>query len=298
MTDGGKEPTIAHPARWAIGRVERSGWFVTRTTWHLGDGTAVRWASRAARRRGRVEVQDAEGHVTGIVEAEPATARRLGRVNVVAAVSFVLGGSLFAIGPVMAEVGTAAAQRIDLVFLVGGLFFSLGGFASVLQATNAPTDIDEQGSLRSPGWRWWGWKPNDIGWLSALVLFVGTLFFFVSLVAAFAEDLTVRQTNGWIWVPDMVGCVCFLVSGHLAMVEVCHGWPGLRLDDFGWWIVAINQVGSVLFFLAGVAAYTLPSTSTVIDLGLVNWGTCAGAVCFVAGGVLQFIERPSPSDLG
>lgn len=124
------------------------------------------------------------------------------------------------------------------------------------------------------------------------VLFAGTLFFGVSLVAAFASDLTARQSNGWIWLPDMLGCICFLVSGHLALVEVCHGRIGVRPHELGWWVVAVNQVGSVFFFLAGLAAFTRPATSTVVDLGLVNWGTFVGAVCFVAGGALQLGERP------
>ena len=63
----------------------------------------------------------------------------------------------------------------------------------------------------------------------------------------------------------------------------------------GWWVVAVNQVGSVLFFLAGLAAYTRPSTSTVINLGVVNWGTFLGALCFVAGGVIQAFDRPEAS---
>ena len=79
--------------------------------------------------------------------------------------------------------------------------------------------------------RWWGFLPHQRGWLSAVVLFVGTLLFAVSLVAAFAEGLTPRQSNGWIWLPDMLGCVCFLVSGHLAMLEVCHGHIGVRAHE-------------------------------------------------------------------
>ncbi len=294
VTDEGSSGlAVTHPARWVLGRIERSAWFVTRISWHLGDGSTVRWASRTARRRGRVELRDAAGASLGVVEAEPATARRLARANIVAAVSFVLGGTFFAVGPLLAEVGSSSVHRIDVVYLVGGVFFSLGGLVSVLQALNSPTEIDDLGALSAPRWRWWGWRPGEIGWLSAAVLFAGTLFFGVSLVAAFAQDLTARQTNGWIWLPDMVGCVCFLVSGHLALVEVCHGRPGVRLHDLGWWIVAVNQLGSVLFFLAGIAAFTRPATSTAINLGLVDWGTFAGAVCFVIGGALQLVERPA-----
>lgn len=285
---------IAHPAHWVLGRVEGTGWFATRMTWHLGDGSTIRWASRTVRRRGRVEVREADGSVRGVVEAEPATARRLTRVNTVASIAFILGGALFALGPLLAELEVGTVRQIDLGYLVGGAFFSLGGYASVVQAANMPSSIDELGATSSERWTWWAWRPRQIGWLSVAVLFVGTLFFAVSLVAAFASDLTARQSDGWIWLPDMIGCVCFLVSGHLAMVEVCHGLIGFRFRELGWWIVAVNQLGSGLFFLAGLAAFVRPATSTVVNLGLVNWGTCAGAVCFVVGGVLRLLERPAP----
>ena len=260
--------------------------------WDRVDGSSVHWASRTARRRARVELRDASGGLTGVVAAETATARRLARINIIAGVAFVIGGSLFALGPLLAELGIGSVRAVDTVYLVGGVFFSLGGYASVVQASNAPTVIDETGAMSKVSWTWWAWRPREIGWLSVAVLFAGTLFFGVSLVSAFASDLTARQSDGWIWLPDIVGCVCFLVSGHLALVEVCHGHLGLRVGELGWWIVAVNQLGSVLFFLAGLAAFVRPATSTAVDLGLVNWGTFAGAVCFVVGGVLQLFERP------
>jgi hypothetical protein len=289
-------PEVARvrPARWVLHRVERTAWFTTRVTWRTPDGGTARWASRLARRRGRVELLDREGEPSGFVEATPATARRLGRANLVAATAFTLGGSLFAIGALLAQLDIGTLREVDTVYLVGGIFFSIGGYVSVVQATNTPMDMDEHGSLVSARWRWFGFEPRQIGWLSAAVLFAGTLFFFVSLVAAFAEDLTARQTDTWIWVPDIVGCVCFLVSGHLALVEVGHGRIWRVVNDLGWWIVGINQVGSILFFLAGLAAFTRPATSTAIDVGLVNWGTFAGAGCFAVGGVLQMFERPTP----
>jgi hypothetical protein len=59
--------------------------------------------------------------------------------------------------------------------------------------------------------------------------------------------------------------------------------------------VAVNQVGSSLFFLAGIAAFTRPATSSAVDIGLVNWGTFAGAVCFAIGGVIQLFDKPTPT---
>ena len=281
------------PGRWVVHEVEHFAGFTTRVTWELPDGGSALWSSRRARRRGTIELRGASGDVVSSVSAEPRTARRLDRTNWVAAVSFMIGGSLFSLGALFAQVDIGSTRTVDVVYLVGGVFFSLGGYASVVQASNAPTHVDENGSLASGRWRWWDLQPRNIGWLSAFVLFAGTLFFGLSLVAAFAVNLTVRQSNGYIWFPDIVGCVCFLASGHLAMLEVCHGRVGVRVHELGWWIVAVNQLGSVLFFLAGVAAFTRPATSDVISIGVVNWGTFLGAFCFVVGGVLQAFERPS-----
>jgi hypothetical protein len=58
-------------------------------------------------------------------------------------------------------------------------------------------------------------------------------------------------------------------------------------------VVAVNQLGSILFFLAGVAAFTRPATSRALDEGLVNWGTFAGAACFALGGVMQAFDKPT-----
>ncbi len=161
---------------------------------------------------------------------------------------------------------------------------------SILLVVNALRDERGAGTERM---RWWGYQPQRRDWRSAAVLFVGTLLFAVSLVAAFAEGLTPRQSNGWIWLPDILGCVCFLVSGHLAMLEVGAGHVVVRVHEIGWWVVAVNQLGSVLFFLAGIAAFTRPATSEVVDEGLVNWGTFAGAVCFAIGGVIQVFDKPT-----
>jgi len=220
-----------------------------------------------------------------------AGAMRVSHVNLVAAVAFILGGSLFALGALFAQLGVGSQVTVNVTYLVGGFFFSLGGFTSILLVVSMGSD--EHGRAEGGRIRWW--VPQQTGWLSAVVLFVGTLLFAVSLVAAFAAGLTPRQSNGWIWFPDICGCVCFLVSGHLALRDVCNGRIGVRVHNLGWWVVAVNQFGSILFFLAGIAAFTRPATSTAIDIGLVNWGTFAGAICFAAGGAIQTFDKPTPT---
>jgi hypothetical protein len=213
------------------------------------------------------------------VERGPAD--RLVRINLVVACSFVLGGGLFALGAVFAQLGVDLTT-VNVTYLVGGCFFSLGGYVSIVLATAG------SGVRQPPG-------GSRRAWRSAVVLFVGTVFFGVSLVAAFAGGLTPRQSNGWIWLPDITGCVCFLLAGHLAMLEVGDGRIRVRADVLGWWVVAVNQLGSVLFFLAGIAAFTRPATDQAINIGLVNWGTFAGAACFTLGGVIQAGDPPAPT---
>lgn len=220
--------------------------------------------------------------------------RRLVRINLVASCAFVVGGSLFAAGAYLAQRGEALVI-VNTTYLIGGFFFSLGAYASVLLVLNATQPPPGGSPSSSEAMRWWGRRPGRRDWRGAVVLFVGTLLFAVSLVAAFAAGLTPRQSDGWIWLPDMLGCVCFLVSGHLAMLEVGGGRVAVRPHDLTWWVVGVNQLGSVLFVLAGLAAFVRPATSTEVDAGLVNWGTFAGAVCFAVGGVIQSIDKPTPT---
>jgi threonine/homoserine/homoserine lactone efflux protein len=42
----------------------------------------------------------------------------------------------------------------------------------------------------------------------------------------------------------------------------------------------------VLFMIAAVASFVLPSTGSVLALAPVNWGTALGALCFFIGAVL------------
>lgn len=203
---------------------------------------------------------------------EAAAVRRARRLNRGAAASFVLGGTLFALGAALAQLEPGKQSTVNVTYLVGGVFFSLGGYVSILLA-----------------------EPHQRPWRSAVILFIGTLLFGTSLVAAFAAGLTPRQANDWIWLPDILGCICFLVSGHLALREAGGGRVRVRSHLTGWWVAAVNQLGSILFFLAGLASFIRPTTSHELDVSLVDWGTFAGAACFAAGGLVPAFDNPTPT---
>ncbi|OQD51735.1 hypothetical protein BM536_038450 [Streptomyces phaeoluteigriseus] len=270
---------------------EGAGPFTTRLTWVLADGGTAVWESRPARKRGLLSVRSAVGPEPHARRADSESIARLRRLNLLAAWAFAVGGALFGVGAGVAQFGSGDATGVWIYF-AGGLFFNTGGYASLLQAINAPRRDSEAGALAARGWRWWSYEPGRIDWLSTFLLFAGTLVFGINLLSSLLEGLSTQQTNRLIWAPDLVGCILFLISGHLALVEVCHGRPGVRPTDLGWWIVAVNQLGTVLFLGSALADFTRPATGSVLNTDITNWGTLVGALCFLVGGVLQSFEHP------
>ena len=278
---------------WMPSGADGAGPFTSRLTWGLPDGGEATWESRRARKRGAVKIR-ASGEAAQTLRAAPEIARRLVRVNWVAAIAFTIGGSLFAAGAWVAQLGSGDASTAASIYFAGGLFFNTGAYASLLGAINAPRSVGADGGLDAEAWRWWSYEPHRIDWLTTFVLLAGTIAFGISLADSFIEGLSGQQVNRLIWTPEMFGCILFLVSGHLAMAEVCHrSRPCLRRRDLAWAIVAINQIGSILFMVSALAAFIRPATDSVVNVDVANWGTLLGAACFAAGGVMQAFDRPA-----
>lgn len=266
------------------------GPFVSRVQWQNPDGGSATWESRTARKRGFIEVL--RDGIVHRVRARPALAIRLGRCNFVSGVSFFLGGGLFTLAAVLSEVGSTPALTLNWTFLAGGFFFSAGAYAALVQELNAPRGIGPDGTFTENRWRWWAYEPQRPGWVAAFLLFCGTVAFAISLLDVFINGLATKQINRLIWSPEMVGCVLFLLSGHIGLTEVCHGRFRLLPRSLGWWIAVMNQIGSWLFFASGLAAFVRPVTGTVISVSVINWGTALGAACFSLAGLAQLFERP------
>jgi hypothetical protein len=143
------------------------------------------------------------------------------------------------VGAGIARFGSGDATTCASVYFAGGLFFNTGGYVSLLQVINAPRHVPGgEGRLVTHGWHWWSYEPARVDWLSAFVLFAGTLVFAVDLLDSFLQGLSVQQINRLIWAPDVIGCVLFLVAGHLAFVEIFSStstpdWEPGRWDVWG-----------------------------------------------------------------
>ncbi len=217
-------------------------------------------------------------------------ASALRRTNAVAAAAFLVGGSLFAIGAALSQLHVGGPRLAAVVYLVGGVFFSTGGYSSVLLAINAP-HRRRDGTWAGDRWVWFAREPANIDYLAAAILFSGTIVFGINLVDSLIGELTPTQMDRLVWNPDIIGCSLFLIAGYFAMVDISGSWWRIRGENLGWWIVFVNQVGSVFFMVSGVASF-VRADGDMIAVNIANWGTLIGALCFAVAGVMQFFEAP------
>jgi hypothetical protein len=197
-------------------------------------------------------------------------------------VLFALGSSMFLIAAV-ASLGSSA-DWVGVTFFCGSIFFTA---ASAVQLA-AATEVPHRGlprPARRPG-RPRAWIPAAADWFSAVVQFPGTLLFNINTFAALNKGLSTDQTNVRVWVPDMIGSACFLLSSLIAFANLEHSWLSWRPGDLDWWIAGLNLLGSVAFGVAAIASLIRPATGFAVNDRVSAIGTAIGALCFLIGAVL------------
>jgi hypothetical protein len=186
---------------------------------------------------------------------------------------FAVGSLLFMLGAVPAYQQAAGAVAANATFFLGSLFFTAAGF------------IQLSLSGKRPPWHSTN-RPDSFDWWSAAVQFLGTVFFNASTLSALIVSANAASRLSGGWRPDAFGSVAFLVSSGLAVVATTQRdklWdPQARTWRCAW----LNLSGSVLFGLAAIGAYVVPSTGDLLSLFWANAGTFFGALCFFLGAVL------------
>jgi hypothetical protein len=172
------------------------------------------------------------------------------------ALGFGLGSACFAVASFASQWASAPRPAIGVTFFAGSLAFTA---AAALQLAHSSGAGDRRASL---------------------VQLVGTLFFNVSTFLAMERHLTARQDDLRVWVPDVVGSVCFLVASWLAFAAVRDGG-----HSRAWWIATVNLAGSVAFGVSAIASLVEPSDTEPVSAAIANATTTLGALCFLAGAV-------------
>jgi hypothetical protein len=194
------------------------------------------------------------------------------------ALAFAAGSACFLIGPFPGYVQLVGPVADAITFFVGSVLFTAGGALQVWLA--APHRADA-GAGRAA---WW----------TATTQFAGTLFFNATTFRALYTAVSSPEYDRLVWRPDAFGSICFLISGLIAYhASARRGWLPRR-GPVGWWQPGLNLLGCILFGVAAIAGYVVPSTGSMLQLAAANWATAAGAACFLACAVAGLIGRHRP----
>ena len=280
-----------------VAHVDRTGPFVTRVELRLPDGKPWVWTSRRHRYLGGIRSLPA---ATGGWDDKALWWLEIGllaRIGWGISMLFFVGSACFAVAsaaglaPEIFGAFARAPVALNWVFFFGSIFFTLAAYLQFLGAVNADrvSAIARRRPLKGR-LRWFGWRPREIGWLSAFTQFVGTLLFNINTFDALLPGLDWLQEDLLIWAPDAVGAVCFLVASALAVLEFGDGTWNWRPRDVSWWVVSVNMLGSVCFGVSAVYAVILPDSGELLDAWAVNVWTMLGAICFLIGAYLLVPE--------
>lgn len=271
--------------------LEASGpWpFVTRRLFQRSDQALHVWISRVHRK-----------HLTA--EDSPARWREPrkwlwapGELNWWIGAVFALGALLFMLGcilslsPPLIRLLALSSTQVNAVFFAGSIPFTTAAYLQLFQAANTPSIDSPKGKAPSPR-NVFGWRPDDIGWLSCALQFAGTVLFNVNTFDALIRGLTWFQEDLVVWTPNIVGSILFLASGYLAFIETCHAHWAWKPHSLSWWITFSNLLGCVGFMIAALFAFVPAGTpnDTWITLSVVF--TLQGGFCFFVGSFLMLPE--------
>lgn len=199
---------------------------------------------------------------------------------------FMIGAAHFALGSMLYLGGFTHEYTLDSAFFLGSLFFTSAAFFQLHQAAKAKNS----GDSTPKGWPLW--RPESIGYWSALSQFIGTLFFNANTFDAFF-DLNWFENEILVWTPNILGSILFQVSGTLAMYNICKRWWCWNFRSKNWWINAINFAGCIAFLISAVLAYVPPLPGSESHAMEATAFTLIGACCFFVGTYLMWSQLAS-----
>ncbi|CAA0113381.1 Uncharacterised protein [BD1-7 clade bacterium] len=221
----------------------------------------------------------------------PATLTKAQILGYAIAASFTVGAFLFAFASAVflwLPTEQVAGVSVNQLYAAGSCFFTTAGYLQWVESING--DITRQPRQR---FRWWGFSHKNLGYWSCLTQFGGTIMFNVNTFDALRSGLTISQQNLWIWTPNMLGSILFLVSSYFAWLEQYHRFWAFNVRSWSGWMVFINALGAVFFQLSAfMAFYSTPALPEWIANASVFF-TFSGAVCFLTAALMLPVEYAS-----
>lgn len=215
------------------------------------------------------------------------------------AVVFMLGSALFVVGAWGSLVPHAFGGEhpmsvfAETCYCIGAALYTASIYGQVVESLNADDRIEAGGQSFSPKrFRWIGFQPGRIQFMTPAVVFAGSLVFNYETVVALGATLDVLPRL-WLWGSSMLGSVLFLVSSFMQLAEAGHGYFRFKPRDCSWWVAVFFVLGSIGFVigsLPGLDPTGLPTAEEGPGALIVKVGFLGGGVAFFAGSFLMLPE--------
>lgn len=189
---------------------------------------------------------------------------------------FAIGAALFALGTAPGFASAFGADATNVVCFVGSWFFTS---AALIQLRLSLDAFDRAGGAGSAG----------AVRLAARLQFIGTVLFNVSTATAVWAH-RVPAERRFMWTPDALGSILFLLSSVMAVAALVLWVSGTVTLSRDWIPAWINLSGSVAFGVSAVGAF-VRRTGVSADEWLANAGTFIGALCFLVAALMSLPRR-------
>ncbi len=204
---------------------------------------------------------------------------------------FMMGSFLFILPSFLLLNPQYEFSDINKMYFIGSLFFTSAAYLQYLESINSDITNSAHVNSEKTQWLWFQFRPNNAGYLSSLSQFIGTIFFNFDTFDIVFTPMSIDSQNLFIWTPNILGSVLFLLSSIFAWVEVFHDNYIKAFKAYTWWIIWINILGSVLFLVSALYSFNFESGQCPSFDTITQWTTLYGAVCFFTAAFLMHFEK-------
>ncbi|WP_299496583.1 hypothetical protein [uncultured Shewanella sp.] len=204
-------------------------------------------------------------------------------LNFYIGLSFIIGASHFIIASLLTLGSALSVTTLTSLYFIGSLFFTLAAYLQYFQSINSGESINNK--PKNNAIKWIAWQPHRLDFYVTFSQFIGTLLFNLNTFNGYFT-LTELELSLFIWLPNLLGSLCFQLSGSLALYETSHTfwlWSPKRLEQK---MAVINHLGCLFFlgsaFSSSSAAQAFSSEMLTISIIL----TCLGGMCFFSAAIL------------
>lgn len=208
------------------------------------------------------------------------------------AILFMVGASLFAFASLLSIYPSFSFSNnsINLTYFIGSIFFTSAAYLQYLESINSDITNKRHVIADKTAYLWFRFRPHNLGYISSLTQFIGTLFFNLNTFDTILNPANINTNNLLVWGPNILGSILFLVSAFFAWLEIFHDEHIKRFRSYTWWIIWVTILGSVFFLISSFYTFHFASGDNAFFDKIAIWTTLLGAVCFFIAALLLRFE--------